>query len=287
MSPRTLPVLLVSLLVAPAGAFAQDQVAFPKTTVQIRPRPVETPNTEVVILTRDGTRVVGDVISSTADHIVVRTPTGIRIVRRSDITRAEAARREQARKTSQKIGRRVASNLHEPPKRGETRFGLFPLVQTGVTDQISIGVTPLILPHGRAAIFVTGQLRIPRPNGMSYTAGLLHSEWLGHGRFGFASGSVTKRGEHASVTAGLLVPYAQTRDFGGKMVLVRFGGGHTIRRSSYRVNADAIASTRAGVVTTTLGRTANNVGWSAGAMTLVRDGQVKRVVPVFNLGVRF
>jgi len=286
MPRRTLPVMLVSLLIAPAGALAQDQGAFPKPTIQIRPRPVERPTTEFVILMRDGTRVAGEVISSGPGHIVIRTPTGIRIVPRSEIVRTEAAR-QQARKTAKAIGRTVASSFREPLKRGETRFGLFPMVQHGVTNQISIGVTPLVLPHGFAAIFLTGQLQIPRPNGTIYTAGLMHAERFDSGRFGFVHGNVTKRSEHASVTAGLLVPYIQTRYVGGSLVFFRLGGGHTVGRSGYRVNADAIASTRAGVVTTTLGRTANNVGWSAGAMTLVRDGQVKRVVPVFNLGVRF
>jgi hypothetical protein len=286
MPRRALPVMLVSLLIAPAGAFAQDQGTFPRPTVQIRPRPVERPNPEFVILMRDGTRVAGDVISSTPDRIVVRTPTGIRIVPRSEIVRTEAAR-QQARKAAKAIGGKVASSFREPLKGGETRFGLFPMVQHGVTNQISIGVTPLILPHGFAAILMTGQLSIPRPNGTIYTAGLLHAERFDRGRLGFVHGNVTKRSEHGSVTAGLLVPYIQTQDFGGSLVFFRLGGGHTVGRSGYRVNADAIASVRAGILTTTVGRTAGNVGWSAGAMTLFRDGHVKRVIPVFNLGVRF
>ena len=51
------------------------------------------------ILMRDGTRVAGEVISSGPGHIVIRTPTGIRIVPRSEIVRTEAAR-QQARKTA-------------------------------------------------------------------------------------------------------------------------------------------------------------------------------------------
>jgi hypothetical protein len=291
LSVVLMPVLLAAATSAAAQAQAKDQRLYPHPAVQLkaRPRPVEAPAViHTVLQLRDGTQITGDVVSSAPGFIVVRTPSGqVRIVPRTEIARIDAARRERAAKVAGAIVRKSVTDLREPPKRGETRFGIFPLVQTGLTDHIAIGVTPLILPNGRAAIFVMGQLQIRQPNGTSYSAGLLHSEWFEHGRFGFAFGSVTKRTEHSSVTAGALVPYMRTEAGGGKLVFVRLGGSHTIGKAGYRVMADALASVRGGVITTTLGRATDGIAWSAGILTAIQDGEVKRIVPILNLGVRF
>jgi hypothetical protein len=287
---RFLIALVAGVVVLGWSSTASAQMpTFPAARMLPRP-PVRPAIERVVVELVDGSEVTGHLIASGPSEIVVRTGLFRTIViERTRIVRigpASQASRPQANAT-QATGRPVSLSRPGggPLKRGQTRVGLFPLVQTGVTDHVSVGVAPLILPNGRFVIFAVGQAAIHAADGSRLSAGVLHSEWIDGGRLGLWHVTGTKRWERSSLTAGVFSPYVQSDGLTGKLTFYRAGASRVIGRG-LTLSADGLGSRRGAVVMTTIGGAADGAAWRLGVAMAVKDGRVTRALPVVQFSLR-
>jgi hypothetical protein len=285
---RVLIALVAGLMMLAGSTVASAQIRMvPGGRIIPRPQIPRAPERVVVELV-DGSEVTGQLMASGPSEIVLRTGLFRTIViPRDQIVRMGPPSQASQVKATQPTGRRVSflGPGSGPLKRGQTRIGLFPLVQTGLTDHVSVGVAPLILPSGKFVIFAVGQAAIHSADGSRLSAGVLHSEWIDGGRLGLWHVTGTKRWERSSVTAGVFSPYVQSDGLTGKLTLYRAGASRVIGRG-LTLSADGLGSRRGAVVMTTIGGAAEGAAWRLGVAMAVKDGRVTRALPVVQFSLR-
>ena len=203
-------VLLLALVLPARSVRAQDTTS----TANLRP----TPDSEVVVLVlRDGSTLVGRVLEVTPTTVRVASSFGESTVARGEIR--EVQRRPRAALHGGELWPEDPSRTRlffAPTGRtlraGETYFAdayvLFPSVQVGLSDDISIGAGMSLVPGlsvDEQVFYVTPKLRVYSTPTFSLSAGALVA---GVGRissdspFGVLYGVGTYGSEDASLTAG-------------------------------------------------------------------------------------
>jgi hypothetical protein len=288
---------LVVVAAAAGGHEAQVSRGAPEAAVA-RPdqRPALPLQGFVEVWLRDGRHVSGTVVVTRPDELVIRRSEGEDVVVHPSavvrIRRLGARRAADASPSGSRSRPRLGSLLGPTPggpRRGQTRFGLAPLVQTGVTDHVSVGVMPLLLPTSDGismALFATVQAHWHTGGGREFAGGVMHSEWFERGRLGLAYGSFAARSESRRLTATVLVPYAETDHLRGRHWIARAATEQRLSDSA-TLFVDGSVTRSGAVLMTTIGvTTAGRSVVRAGLAMHVREGQVERVLPIllFSMG---
>jgi len=238
---RTATVLIIAAwLTAPDGAAAlpasgQRGSEAPRA-VQAAP-----PGIEQELTLKDGTRAIGRVEQVDGERVVFRTISGT-------VIETSASQISSLRTIE---GRRVGGTFYRadpnptrlffgPTGRGVPAGGgyvgvyevVFPFVQVGLTDRISIGGgTPLIFGEGSAHPFwITPKVQVLAGGRTQAALGVMHFLNVGDGNLGIAYGAVTHGSTDSALTVG--AGYAYVRSSGeidGAGVLM-LGGEHRVSR---------------------------------------------------------
>jgi hypothetical protein len=206
---------LTASLAAPSTAAAQGQPArvAPDTVTEIR--------------LRDGTVLIGHVVSETETTVVVLTRSGARVEvpvgqitsRRQTVARADG----EVWPDDANVSRLFFSSTGRPVPKGEgyvSSFWLFfPFVGYGVTDRFTIAAGTPILPGAMGEIFyIAPKFTLYNEGNLSVSAGALSfflTKEIAEGNAGILYGVGTYGSRDNAITLGAGWFYAATDDFSG------------------------------------------------------------------------
>jgi len=238
------------------------------------------PREVVEIRLKDGSLIVGQIVSEAGGRAVIKTVSGADVtVERDQIT---SVQRTAGAVVNGEFWTKdaVASKLFLGPtgrslKRGEGYVAIdsafLPVFQIGVTDRFSIGMGVPFYGFLKTA-WITPKLQVYESEKTAVSTGVLHMFVPGFGMGGYGYVVATRGTPDASVTFGGGMLYGRGDDGGGAIPMFTIGGEHRIGRrtkfvtENYIFQGGAIAT----VGTRVIGQTTS---FETGAMIpLINEG---------------